>query len=228
MYWQEDSKPEPQPVVADDVADVAYAITCRCLPVDHAYALSQAVSGALPWFAGEPAAGLHTIHVADSGNGWMRPQLATDLLYLSRRTRLVLRLPRPRVPDAAALVGRTLDVAGQSLLVGAATVRPLAAVDTLFARYVVVGAAVDEQEFVAAAVAALRALEVQPKKVLCGIEHDLATPSGPLRTRSLMLADLTRAESLRVQRHGLGPHRHLGCGLFIPHKGIREVGQVLD
>ncbi|NCA73146.1 MAG: type I-MYXAN CRISPR-associated protein Cas6/Cmx6, partial [Sphingobacteriia bacterium] len=36
-------------------------------------------------------------------------------------------------------------------------------------------------------------------------------------------AVLTREESIRLQREGLGPHRGLGCGLFIPHKGIDPV-----
>jgi hypothetical protein len=38
-----------------------------------------------------------------------------------------------------------------------------------------------------------------------------------------MIADLPVEESLRLQKTGLGPHRYLGCGLFIPHKGIKDV-----
>jgi CRISPR/Cas system CSM-associated protein Csm4 (group 5 of RAMP superfamily) len=38
-----------------------------------------------------------------------------------------------------------------------------------------------------------------------------------------MLASLTPDESLRLQQHGLGPHRTMGCGIFIPHKGIDAV-----
>jgi hypothetical protein len=30
---------------------------------------------------------------------------------------------------------------------------------------------------------------------------------------------------VKVQQLGLGPHRKLGCGLFIPHKGIAPVKQ---
>ncbi|MCE3273209.1 MAG: Cas6 Crispr, partial [Ramlibacter sp.] len=35
---------------------------------------------------------------------------------------------------------------------------------------------------------------------------------------------LTRAESLRVLRRGIGPQRLLGCGLFVPHKSAAAVG----
>ena len=77
----------------DDVADVldaVFAIECRSLPVDHAYALSTAIQAALPWFAQEPQAGLHTVHGAASGAGWQRPEGEHAQLQLSRRTKLVL------------------------------------------------------------------------------------------------------------------------------------------
>jgi hypothetical protein len=41
---------------------------------------------------------------------------------------------------------------------------------------------------------------------------------------SLMLSGLDREQSLRVLRHGLGGHRRLGCGLFVPHKSAAAVG----
>ena len=47
----------------EDVVDAAFAIECRSLPVDHAYALSAAIQAALPWFAGEPQAGLARVHL---------------------------------------------------------------------------------------------------------------------------------------------------------------------
>jgi hypothetical protein len=39
----------------------------------------------------------------------------------------------------------------------------------------------------------------------------------------LMIADLEIEESVRLQQSGLGPYRHLGCGVFIPHKDINEI-----
>jgi len=112
MYWQE-SQQEEAPRVPDDVVDVAYVIRCQSLPVEHAYALWHAVSQVLPWIPEEEGAGVHSVHVADSGNGWMRPERPDELLYLSRRTRLVIRVPKHRIEDARRLHGRTLDVAGR-------------------------------------------------------------------------------------------------------------------
>ncbi len=222
MYWQE-AQTDNRYVVSDDVVDVSFAIRCRTLPVDHAWALSQAVAAVLPWLMEDARTGVHTIHVADSGNGWMRPQGPDALLYPSRRTRLALRVPRARMDDARALTGTTLDVAGHRLQVEHGEVRRLSDITTIFARYVVAEDEHDEGAFLGAVHAQLQRLGIKPGKMLCGIEHRIYTPSRVVRTRSLMLADLTVEESVRLQQTGLGPLRHLGCGLFLPHKGINEL-----
>jgi CRISPR-associated protein Cas6 len=207
----------------DEVVDAVFAIECRSLPVDHAFALSQAIQSALPWFAGEPRAGLHTVHGAASGAGWVRPEGEEALLQLSRRTRLVLRLPGRRLADAAALTGRTLDVAGSPMRVGRLVPRPLLRIASLFSRSVIFEGAVDEAAFVAAANGALRALGVETSTMLCGRDVALATPQLTYRTRSLMVTVATPAQSLDLQRHGLGEARKLGCGLFIPHKDVGDL-----
>jgi CRISPR-associated protein Cas6 len=206
-----------------DVVDAAFAIECRSLPVDHAYALSEAIQAALPWFAGEPQAGLHNVHGAASGSGWMRPEGEDARLQLSRRTRLVLRLPGNRLQDAAALTGRTLDVAGFPMRVGRLQPRPLLRIASLFARSVIFPDANDETGFLAAATEALRALGIETSTMLCGRDVTLATPQRTYRTRSLMVTVATPAQSLDLQRHGLGEARKLGCGLFIPHKDVGDL-----
>jgi len=216
----EDDEDLPTP---GDVVDAVFAISCRSLPVDHAWALSQAVRAALPWFADEPQAGLHQIHGAASGSGWMRPEAPDALLQLSQRAKLVLRLPAHRVDDAAALLGQTLEVAGSPLRVDALARRPLARITTLFSRCVVFATAPDESAFVAAAVNELTALGIRSPRMLCGRATAIATPTSVYEARSLMLAGLTLEQSFVLQRHGLGEERKLGCGLFIPHKDIADL-----
>lgn len=206
-----------------DVVDAVFAISCRSLPVDHAHALSAAVQAALPWFADEPRAGLHQIHGAASASGWMRPEAPDALLQLSQRAKLVLRLPAHRLDDAAALVGRTLEVAGSPLRVDRLAPRPLARITTLFSRCVVLGAAPDESAFVAAAVDELAVLGIRSGRLLCGRVTPIATPARTYEARSLLVAALTLEQSFALQRHGLGEARKLGCGLFIPHKDIADL-----
>jgi CRISPR-associated protein Cas6 len=207
----------------DDVVDAVFAIECRSLPVDHAWALSAAIQAALPWFADEPQAGLHTVHGAASGAGWVRPEGKDARVELSRRTRLMLRLPGRRMADAAALTGRTLDIAGSPMRVGRLAARPLLRIASLFSRSVIFEGAADEPAFLAAAGEGLRALGVEASTMLCGRDVTLATPEGTYRTRSLMLTVATPAQSLQLQRQGLGEARKLGCGVFIPHKDVGDL-----
>jgi CRISPR-associated protein Cas6 len=202
--------------------DAVFAIACPTLPVDHAYALSKAVQAVLPWFAEEPGAGLHTIHGAASGSGWMRPEGADALLQLSHRAKLGLRLPAHRFDDAAALVGCTLDVAGWRLRVDKVALRPLSRITTLFSRCVVLGGE-DEADFSAAVVAELDALGIPPGRIVCGRTTLIATPARVYKARSLMVAGLAPEHSLALQRQGLGAERKLGCGLFIPHKDLADL-----
>jgi hypothetical protein len=81
----------------------------------------------------------------------------------------------------------------------------------------------DEAAFMVAVADQLRALDIKVRKLLCGRAHALQHPDGDLDTRSVMLADLEVDEAIALQQHGIGPHRKMGCGLFIPHKGIKAV-----
>ncbi len=218
-FWQEDID-EEQFVVPDDVVDLIFKIKCRTLPVDHAWSLSDAIHEALPWFPEEPNAGLHLIYGADSGNGWERPSDGDEALYLSRRTPLVLRLPRERVEDASALSGMTLDVAGNALEIGEAHTRFLGMTTTLYSRHVAADEELDEDAFLRQAIDSLRSLNLRFKKVLCGKDTRFNSPDGPLVARSLMVAGLTLDDAVTLQELGLGPLRSRGFGLFVPHKTV--------
>jgi hypothetical protein len=83
MYWNEETDEKIENVVPENVLDLVYSISCKCIPTEHAHALSEALQQALPWLAEEEFAGIHQVYGAESGNGWERPD--TELLYLSRR-----------------------------------------------------------------------------------------------------------------------------------------------
>ncbi|MEO8753165.1 MAG: type I-MYXAN CRISPR-associated protein Cas6/Cmx6 [Casimicrobiaceae bacterium] len=227
MHWSE-TDPVNGDAVPDVVVDAVFTISGRALPVDHAWELSQAVHRGLPWFASEEGAGLHLIHGPESGNGWLRPDDPHALLYLSHRTKLVLRIPRQRIAAAGALLHHTLDVGGHALRVESLTLRALSRIPTLMSRHVVIRTGDDEAGFLEAAAGELGALGIRAHKMLCGLVTPIVTPARTLQTCSLMLADLTLGESLRLQEKGLGPCRELGCGLFLPHKDIDDVRRRLE
>lgn len=226
MYWEEKTTDTPNEV-PDDIIDVVFGISCKTLPVDHAYSLSTAVKNELDWIESETGAGVHTIHVAASGNGWMRPDDASQLLYPSRRTKLTLRIPKQRIDDAKKLVGKTLDIDGSILTVNNMSEKKLYDIATLFSRYIVSEAGKSETEFLEEIVSALNEMGIKPKKMLCGKESNVSHDDEILKTRSLMIADLASADSLLLQQQGLGSHRWMGCGIFLPHKDINEIGETM-
>ncbi|MEW8027295.1 MAG: type I-MYXAN CRISPR-associated protein Cas6/Cmx6 [Candidatus Thiodiazotropha sp.] len=218
-FWQEEQD-EEQFVVPDNVVDLIFKIKCPSLPVDHAWSLSDAIHRELPWFSTEPQAGLHLVYGADSGNGWERPSDAGETLYLSRRTPLILRLPKERLDDATELSGKTLDIDGFTMEIGKAHSRFLAMTTTLYCRHLASESEQSEDEFLQAAVESLRSLDLRFKKVLCGKGTQFSTPQTPILTRSLMVAGLSLNDAITLQEYGIGPHRSRGFGLFVPHKTV--------
>lgn len=229
MLWQEDDVKHAY-VVPDDVVDVSFQIECKQIALDHAYDLSQALVEHLPWLVDEKEAGVHLIHGASTGNGWVRPGEAddSDFIYLSRRSRMQLRLPRERIAEAEILRGKTLNVGGYPVEVGGYQIKHLTALGTLFSRYVLVESGEDEDQFMQRTAAEMNALGIKVKKMLCGMGHVFNTPHGKLPTLSIMVADLDPEASVTLQRRGVGRGREMGFGLFIPHKSIKPVGDMAD
>ena len=226
MLWEDEAKKEEY-VVPENVVDLSFKIDCKQLPVTHAIELYQALHGLLPWLADEPALGIHQIHGATSGNGWQRP--ADDAtLHLSKRSRMSLRVPRHRLDDIDKIVGKSIDIAGNSVKIGGYAIKPLMPQAVIFARYVAMPYGMEEDEFLHWVLAQLAEQDIKVRKMLCGIGHNISTLEGEVSTRSLMIADLDKPTSITLQEQGVGPLRHYGCGIFLPHKGIRAVGSEED
>jgi len=193
-------------------ADLRFELHGERLPADHGQALVDAVCAHLPWLAEERDAGIHAVRGAAMGG---------DLLGISRRARLVLRLPRARLDDAAALAGRSLRLGAETLHVGPGKPWPLTASDTVYARLVIAGPA-DEQPFAEALGALLGAFGAACEVVL-GKPRALATREGVRRGFSVLLHGMTPELSLRLQERGLGELRLHGCGIVVPYKSIAAV-----
>lgn len=201
-----------------DIVDVQFALAGQRIPCDHADALWLALCERLPWLAAEPLVGVHPLAGLSPGE---------DCWYLSRRSRLTLRLAAERAPEARALVGATLTFGDTALQVGAAMQRPLRAVPVLYAKFVSYGGATDvpigEAAFHDACRAELADLGMSPR-LFCGKARQARTVAGLISGFSLMLLDLSEEHNLTIQRLGLGGERQRGCGIFVPHKSMAAAG----
>jgi CRISPR-associated protein Cas6 len=227
VLWEDEDKQKNEDLVPDDVVDLSFSIKCRQIPTTHAYELAQALYQLLPWLEDEPGIGIHQIHGAATGNGWERPPDG-ELMHLSRRAKMHLRVPREKIEHARQISGETLDIGGYPVEVGEATVKLLNPIQTIFSRYVIGPQDVNEEQFIDWMVEELKQRNIRIRKMLCGIGHVISTPDGEIETRSVMIADLDKHTSLSLQETGVGPGRHLGCGIFLPHKGVRAVGETED
>ena len=226
-YWTE-SESNAATMPAPSVIDCVFRIEGRQIPADHAWALSRELQKILPWLAAEPQAGIHLIHGAQSSHGWQRPE-DDGIMELSGRTRLVIRIPTSRIDDATKLTGSRLDLAGYPLLVHGFRSRPLTHLSTVLAHYVRLSSANEtEDAFLDASAEALAALSIRPKKMICGRLRYLTMPDSRVPTRSLLLAELSRHDSITIQTQGIGVDRLFGCGIFVPSKSISAVHQSDD
>jgi len=227
MLWQEDKKATPF-AVPDTVADLSFKLISKQVPLDHAQQLSDEILNILPWIADEPLAGVHMIHGASTGNGWNRPEGDEGSIYLSKRSRMLIRMPKARHEDMKALVGKTIQLDGHDVTFGEYQIKPLTALGTLFARYVIVGDNETEDEFVARVASDLKAMGINLTKALCGMGHSFALDKGLTKTMSIMVADLDPEDAVTLQQKGIGEGRATGFGLFLAHKGIKAVGDMSE
>lgn len=229
MLWQEDKKAEPYNV-PDTVADLVYKVKAVQVPLDHAQELSDEILKILPWIADEEHAAIHMIHGASTGNGWQRPEddCGDACIYLSKRSKTPIRLPKTRFDDARALVGQTIVLGGNEVTFGDFQIKTFSPLQTLFSRYVMVGDNETEDEFVARVAADMQSMGITLRKALCGMGHTFSMASGPVKTMSIMLADLDPEEAVEIQIKGIGEGRKAGFGIFMPHKGIKPVGDMSE
>jgi len=226
MFWQE--KPEEKSFEAsDEVVDLCFKLECKTLPLDHAWSLSAALTDAAPWLRNTAYTAIHLIHGAESGNGWIRPDnTENELLHLSRRARFTLRLHRDNLALAEQLIGLKLNIGGHPLHIKEFKLQLLVPQTTIFSRYIVTPDGLSEEDFLNYVAPPIQAQGIQIKKMMGGLPHHFNTPHGRLTTRSLMLSDLEKEESTRLQQNGLGDNQLLGMGIFLPHKGIAAVNEL--
>ena len=222
MYWQDDNDQQESYQVPDDVIDVVFKLDGKQLVVDHAQSLASAICAHLPKTSHDQV-GIHRIRVAESGNGWNRPNDADAIMYLSRRTRLVLRIHRNVYEQVLQLCETELEIEGEQLILGQGSVRRLSSLTTLFSHGIACDAAQPENEFLEDMALALQQMNINVKKMICGTTESIRCDSGSIFCRALMVADLNIEEAVRLQQRGIGSGRLFGCGLFLPHKGIGPV-----
>lgn len=197
--------------------DLAFSLQGTEIPLDYGYALFSAISRVVPPLHGDRRVGVHPIRGMR-----LRPRRLT----LVPQSRLRLRLPSEEIAPYLKLAGSVLDLDGDRLAVGIPRVEGLRAAPLLTSRLVTIGR-LTEPEAVAAS--------LRNQLAGLGIEGALALQPSTAPGRAgeptrrvirikgkrlvgfaVLVGGLTAEGSLRLQEHGLGSHRRMGCGVFVP------------
>ncbi len=201
----------------DPTIDLAFPATGTTVPLDHGYALYGALCRQLPELHERRGWGVHPIRGQQTA-----PGVLGLVLHGAGRSAVKLRLPAASLPQTLSLVGRTLDLSGHRITLGAPVVYPLLPSAELRARWVTIRGFHDEPE--AFGEALRRQLELVP-----GLEQSvdsIACLVGPRRVQrikgkqvvgfAVRVEGLDERSSVALQVAGLGGRRRMGAGVFVP------------
>ena len=192
--------------------DLAFRLNGTVVPVDHGYALYAALSQVVPEIHQATDIGVQPIRGIYSGDG---------KLQLSDSSRLVLRLPDAAIHPYLKLAGKRLKVGEDPLSIGVPEVRMLLPVVRLRARLVTIKGFLQEDEFLAAAMRQLQSLHVTCETRL-GQRRTFRIKEKQVVGFDVTVGELSAQDSVRLQEHGLGGRRKMGCGMFVPLEGRSE------
>jgi len=218
--WQENEEKKP---IGDssDMAELSFSVDCKELPYDHAYELSSQILNLVPEIKNDKRNAIQTLHGPMSGNGWVRPD--SENIPLSKRAKLIMRINRNQLDDIKNIEGKEITLFGNTLKIGRSKVKSFLVVKDLFCRFVMSDQKLSEDDFLNKIQNELSDLHINIRKALCGRSMVINFGEKTLYTRSLMIADLSKEESLKLQEEGVGDKKLYGCGIFLPHKSIDAV-----
>jgi CRISPR-associated protein Cas6 len=135
-------------------------------------------------------------------------------LILDRNARFGLRLPVDEIPRALVLAGRRLRVGDATIRAGTTSAHALKPAATLYARIVTTRNGEDPSRFDAEVARQLAALDIRGR-VVRGDRRIVRIHDRKVVGHELLVTELGPDESIRLQEHGLGGRRKVGCGVFV-------------
>lgn len=207
--------------------DVCFGLSGRSVPLDHGYALYAALCRQVPPLHEKRWLGIHPLAGQPKDKG---------LLELRPGAELRFRIPVTNIPELMPLIGVSLDLAGHPLMLGSPSIRSLVPSRSLDARLVaikvtnpvrcasqeegrqVLDSKALQSRFEAEAKRQLGRLEVKGELAVYG-RRSIRVAGKHVIGFSVRITGLTEADSIRLQEHGLGGKRSMGCGIFRPTRG---------
>lgn len=206
------SSPEQLATIALNTIKVRFPVAGRTLPTNHGYALYACLSRLFPHLHQAEWLGIEQI----SGVSFKQGIISLP----TRNAALYLRLPAERYGEVLPLAGQRLDVDNHCVTLGIPSARPLLPAPSLYARFVTIKKFTEPDSFLEAAQRHITQLGVTARLEL-PVDDEGRARRRVLRIKqtnivgfSLAAHDLSDADSLTLQAHGLGGRRAMGGGIF--------------
>lgn len=203
----------------NNIINLSFPVAGTELPADHNHRLYASICKKLPQLHELDGFALNTISGIPDKQG---------RIQLFRQSRLLLRLPVEMLSTVYPLTGETLEIGDCTIKLGNPELQTLKPIDSLKARLVIIKGYSEPAGFLAAAYRQLQALEInanigipaneqgEPKRLTLKINKPEQRRSYTLVGFSVVVSDLSPEDSIKLQIHGLGGKRRLGCGVFSP------------
>jgi CRISPR-associated protein Cas6 len=183
------------------------------LPADHGYALYAAISKTVAELHQTNWLGIEQISGISFDKG--------IIVLPQRNAQLRLRLPSAYFGRVLPLAGKRLEVDGFFLRLGIPLARPIMPARSLYSKIVTIRNHTEVDSFLQAAQIKLAQLGVSARLELPRAETNrqrrIITIHGKRVVGFPLVAhDLSDEDSVKLQSHGIGGRRAMGCGIFNP------------
>lgn len=203
----------------NNLIDLSFPVYGTELHADHNHRLLAGLSQKFPSLHNLQGLAINTITGIPDKQGKIK---------LTKSSKLYLRLPVEAISHVYLLAGENLEIGDYTIQLGNPELKTLKPVDTLKARLVTIKGYKEPEAFLMAAERQLRALGIsanigipandsgEPKRLTLKIQKYTIVGF------SVVVSELAEDDSIKLQVHGLGGKRRLGCGIFYPQNRILQ------
>lgn len=197
--------------------ELSFGISGQTLPADHGYGLYSAIAYQQPALHQQEWLSLQTITGIPDKQG---------KIYLTDKSRLRIRLPGDKVPLVYTLAGKQLTIGNHHIRLHIPQIFGLKPAGKLRSRIVTIKKFQEPEPFLEAAKRQLNELGIQgTASIPMNVEGGLDRKAIKIKRYSVVgfgleVADLSEENSIKLQEYGLGGKRLMGCGIFVPMRGL--------
>ncbi|MBD1847876.1 type I-MYXAN CRISPR-associated protein Cas6/Cmx6 [Cyanobacteria bacterium FACHB-63] len=195
------------------LVELIFDVIGQAIPVDHGYELFSA----LAHFQSE----LHNLKRL-SIQTITNTRFENRKLLLTDRSKLRIRLPVDKIPLVYPLAGHSITIGGNEVRMGIPKIDLLRPAKQLYSRIVVVKGKEQPESLLNAAQHQLQSLGIEGEVRISVGSHGLLNRK-TVKVRGytvvgfgLDVLGLGDQDSLKLQVHGIGGKRKMGCGIFVP------------